>query len=336
VPSRERKRFAVALLTSFSGLWITLLLGPARAGAGSRISVPGEQSPEILRSEADLVVLPVTVTDHQGRSVSGLKRQDFRVYENGRLQTISLFDHRDVPVTVGLVVDGSGSMLPNRDEVVAAAKDFLTSSNPDDQLFVVNFNERVSLGLPPSVPFTSDVTQLQAAVLRGPSAGLTALYDATAEALQHLRLGNNDKKALIIISDGGDDASHEKFKQLLASAQHSNAILYAIGIISQAESDVNPDVLRKLAKATGGQAYFPKSADQLPAICKQIARNLREQYTISYVPDNTAHDGSYRAIQVTVRAPGRRGLEVRTRAGYFAPSSPTQNPGEKAEQQGDP
>jgi hypothetical protein len=179
VRARERKRFGVAALTSFSGLWIALLLGPARAGAagpwGSRISGPGDQSPEILRSEVDLVVLPVTVTDRQGRFVSGLKPQDFRAYENGRSQTISLFGHSDVPVTVGLVVDGSGSMLPNRDEVVEAAKDFVNSSNPDDQIFVVNFNERVLLGLPPSVPFTSDVTQLEAAVLRGPSAGLAAL-----------------------------------------------------------------------------------------------------------------------------------------------------------------
>jgi VWFA-related protein len=298
-----------------------LLLIPTLAGASVvprlLVSIPGEEELQIIRSEVDLVVLPVTVTDHKGNFVSGLMENDFRVYENGQLQSISLFDHTDIPVTVGLVVDSSGSMLPNRDEVAEAAKDFLTSSNTQDQVFVVNFNEKASLGLPAYVPFTSDVAQLEAAVLRGPSAGLTALYDATALALKHLALGINDKKALIIISDGGDDASHEKVGQVLTLAQHSN---YAIGIISEAQSDVNPGVLRTLAKATGGEAYFPQSAGELPAICQQIARDLREQYTVGYVPKDTLHDGTYRKVSVSLRAPGRGALVVRTRAGYFAPS----------------
>ena len=267
------------------------------------------------------MVLPVSVNDRKGNFVPGLTQDDFRVFENGQPQTISHFDHNDVPVTAGLVIDSSGSMGPKRGEVAQAAKDFLTSSNPRDEFFVVNFNERVSFGLPPLTPFTNDVGQLQQGVLSGPSSGMTALYDATSLALGHLSMGTNDKKALIIISDGGDNASHENFRQLSDSAQHASAIIYTIGIISEAESDVSPTVLRSLAAATGGEPYFPKSAGELPAICQQIARDLREQYTIAYIPEDRSHDGTYRKIRVTVHAPGRGGLAVRTRAGYFAPSA---------------
>jgi Ca-activated chloride channel homolog len=318
----QRKRISTSTLFCC----MALLLIP-------RLATDENQNPPVLRSEVDLVVLPVSVTE-KGSFVPGLTKEDFQVYEDGQPQTITMFDHRDVPVTVGLVLDSSGSMSRNRDEVVKAATDFLDASNPDDQIFVANFNERVSLGLPPSVPFTSDVAQLKAAVLRGPSAGLTALYDATDLALKHLAFGTNDKKALVVISDGGDDASHESFRRVLASAQHSNGIIYTIGIISEAQSDVNPGVLRKLAKATGGEAFFPQSAKDLPAICQEIARGLREQYTIAYVPQNKAHDGSYRTVRVTVHAPGKRGLVVRTRAGYFAPSGAAIGSTETAERPG--
>jgi Ca-activated chloride channel homolog len=334
-PGRERRRTGARYVPMMSSFWkfesmAALLLISTLAGVRgfphARAPGPNNGQLQVLRSEVDLVVLPVTVTDHQGQFVSGLTEGDFRIYENGHLQSISLFDHSDVPVTVGLVVDSSGSMRPNRSEVAEAARDFLTSSNPQDEIFVVNFNERVSLGLPPSVPFTSNATQLEAAVLQGPSTGMTALYDATVFALKHLALGTNDKKALIIISDGGDNSSYEDFRQVLAAAQHGNAILYAIGILNEAEADVNPGVLRKLAKATGGEAYFPKSAEDLPGICQQIARDLREQYTIAYVPTDKNHDGTYRAIRVSVHAPGKRALVVRTRAGYFAPSDSVGSP----------
>ena len=308
--------------SSTSLLLISTLAG-AYGFAGLRAPSPNNSALQVLWSEADLVVLPITVTDHKSNFIAGLTQDDFQVFENGQPQTIAHFDHSDLPVTVGLVIDSSGSMGPNRTEVVEAAKDFLTSSNPRDEVFVVNFNERVSFGLPPLVPFTSDVAQLQQGVLSGPSAGMTALYDATDLALNHLALGSNDKKALIIISDGGDNASHEKFQQLLASAQHNSAIIYTIGIVSELESDVNPAVLKTLAGATGGKAYLPNSASDLPAICRQIARDLREQYTIAYVPSDINHDGTYRKIRVAVHAPGHGGLVVRTREGYFAPSGAT-------------
>lgn len=285
---------------------------------------------QIIREEADLVVLPVTVTDRHGQFVPGLKAKDFRVYENQKLQKISLFSQTDQPVAVGLVIDDSGSMYPNREEVLQGAKDFLASSNPQDQVFVVNFNEKASLGLPPSVPFTSNVSELEAAVSRGPSAGMTALYDALALALKHLALSTRKKKALIVISDGGDDASHTSFRQVLSSARHSDAIIYTIGIISEEQANVNPRILRRLARDTGGEAYFPKSAAALPAIYHRIAEDLRAQYTIGYVPSNKSHNGTYRAIRVTVHAKGHGRLDARTRKGYFAPSDPAGHPPGKA------
>jgi Ca-activated chloride channel homolog len=328
-PGRERRRAevlraptGVALQKVARMALVPLLFVLAAASGLSRLRAPAANDPksQVLRSEADLVVLPVTVTDHKGNLIPELTQGDFRVFENGRPQTISYFAHNDVPVTVGLVIDSSGSMRPNRDEVAQAAKDLLISSNARDEFFVVNFNESVSFGLPPIVPFTNDVAQLQQGVLSGPSAGMTALYDATSLALNHLAMATNDKKALIVISDGGDNASHKNFRQLLDSAQHSDAIVYTIGIISELESDVNPGVLRTLAGATGGDAYFPKSAADLPGICQHIARELREQYTIGYISANPTHDGSYRKLRVAVHAPGQGGLAVRTRAGYFAPS----------------
>ena len=305
--------FLASLLLLFS---FPLAFGASRFP----IIAPANWPMQVIRSEADLVVLPVTVTDRKGNFVSGLEQNDFQVYEDGHPQPISFFNHTDIPVTVGLVVDCSGSMLPNRGEVVQAAKDFLTSSNPQDQVFVVNFNEKISLGLPPDVPFTNNVAQLEKAVLNGPRTGLTALYDAIALGLKHLAFGTANRKALVIISDGGDNASIEKFHQVENLAQHNNAIIYAIGILSDIESDVNPGVLRKVAKSTGGEAYSPSSAQELPAISQQIAHDLREMYTIAYVPTNKAHDGTYRKIRVLAHAPGHNGLVIRTRTGYFAPS----------------
>jgi Ca-activated chloride channel family protein len=310
----------------FGSLLIAASLMQAAGFPPALVRLPQRHRPQVIRREAELVVLPVTVTNRRGQFVSGLKAEDFRVFENGKLQTISLFTQNDVPVAVGLMVDGSASMNPNRPEVLAAARDFLVSSNPQDQIFVVNFNEKASLGLRPSIPFTSNAKELEAAVLRGPTAGMTALYDATALGLRHLALSTRDKKALIIISDGGDDASTDTFRQVLSAARHSNAIIYSIGIIAERQAQVNPEALRKLARETGGDAFFPKSASDLPAICREIAQDLRDQYTIGYVPSNPSRDGTYRAIRVSVHVPGRGRLTARTRKGYFVASGPAQAP----------
>ena len=276
-------------------------------------------SPYTLRFDVDMVVLRATAQDHKNTLVSGLGKNDFQVYENGVLQPIKHFSHEDIPVTVGLVVDNSGSMKPKRRDVIAAALAFARSSNPQDQMFVVNFNEKVSFGLPDSAPFTDQPAQLEVALSRNVADGETALYDAVAAALEHLKKGNRDKKVLIIISDGGDNASRHKLPDITALLKQRDVIVYAIGIFDQDDEDKNPGVLKRLAKDTGGEAFLPESLQDVAPICERIAHDIRNQYTIAYVPTNRERDGTYREIQVKASAPGHGRLSVRTRTGYFAP-----------------
>jgi VWFA-related protein len=274
-----------------------------------------------IRVDVDMVVLRATAQDRKNILVSGLDKDNFQVYEDGVLQPIRYFSHEDIPVTVGLVVDNSGSMGPKRHDVIAAALVFARSSNPRDQMFVVNFNEKVSFGLPDNTPFTDQVAQLEAALSSIRARGETALYDAVAVALEHLKKGNCDKKVLIVISDGGDNASKHKLAEIMALVGQPGAIIYTIGIFDEQDPDRNPGVLKRLAKDTGGEAFLPESLKDVAPICEQIARDIRNQYTIAYVPTNRKRDGTYRVIQVRASAPGRGRLSVRTRAGYFAPSA---------------
>jgi VWFA-related protein len=268
------------------------------------------------------VVLHATVEDHKGTPVSGLGKDDFQVYEDGVPQPIEFYSHEDIPVTVGLVLDNSGSMGPKRTEVIAAAMAFARSSNPQDQMFVVNFNEHVRFGLPADTPFTDKTTELQEALSTFKTDGETALYDALAAAIDHLKMGNRDKKVLIVVSDGGDNASHYTLRQVLAMAVQSNAIIYTIGIYTEEDPDQKPDALRQLSRATGGEAFFPQSIPDVVPVCEQIAHDIREQYTLAYAPLNRKQDGAYRLIQVKAAAQGHGRLSVRTRAGYYAPSQP--------------
>ena len=285
-----------------------------------------EKHPYKISVNVDLVVLPVTVRDRRGNAVPGLTQEDFQVYEDGVPQKVQYFGHEDVPVTVGLVVDNSGSMRPKRPEVVNAGLAFARSSNPQDQIFVVNFNEHVWMGLPKGLPFTSSISQLDAALWGNMVSGRTALYDAIAAALTHLKLGDRDKKVLVVISDGGDNASLQSLNEVMAMAGHSNAIMFMIGIFDENDIDRNPGVLKQFAKATGGQAFLPESATQLAPIAEQVAKDIRHQYTLAYLPTNRTRDGKYRSIRVTAAAPGHRNLLVQTRAGYYAPSAPTVAP----------
>ena len=296
--------------------------------------MPGrsQQGPYTIRVSVGLVVLHATVQNRRGNLVSGLDQDDFQVYEDGVLQQIKYFSHEDIPVTVGLVIDNSGSMGPKIPEVVAAAMAFARSSNPQDQMFVVNFNEHVRFALPDNTPFTDQPGQLQVALSRIKADGETALYDAIAAALEHLKRGNRDKKVLIVISDGGDNASKKKLKQVLAMARQSDAIIYTLGLFDQNDPDKNPHVLKQLAKETGGEAFLPESLSQVVPICEQIARDIRNQYTIAYIPTNRKQDGTYRAIQVKAEAPHRGRLFVRTRAGYTALLKPQTIPASPGDQ----
>jgi VWFA-related protein len=266
----------------------------------------------------DLVVLQASVHDRKGRIVSDLGEQNFQVYEDGVRQSIRLFRHEDIPVTVGLVVDHSGSMRPKIADAIAAARTFVRSSNPDDQMFVVNFNEHVTLGLPGALRFTNRSEDLESAILKAPTTGQTALYDAVIEALERLQAGNREKKVLLVISDGGDNASKHSLAQVLQLAGQSSALVYTIGIFDQDDADRNPDVLRRLAQATGGEAFFPGEFSEAAAVCENIARDIRNQYTLGYLSTSAAKSGIYRTIQVAAgRATGGK-LLVRTRSGYFA------------------
>jgi VWFA-related protein len=286
--------------------------------------VPSQNHPTgdyTLRVDADLVILNATVLNSHNALVSGLVKNDFQIYEDHALQQIKDFSHEDLPVTVGLVIDNSMSMAPKRSDVIAAALSFAHSSNSQDQMFVVNFNENVSYGLPAGIPFTDNMAQLQIALSDIKADGETALYDAIAVSLDHLQQGNCDKKVLILISDGRDNASKHKLPQIIEMARHSGAIIYAIGIFEQ-DGDQNPGVLKRFAKETGGEAFFPESSKELALICEGIARDIRNQYNLAYIPTITKHDGGYRVIDVKVSSPGRGHLSVRTRAGYFVPLMP--------------
>jgi len=286
------------------------------------IPQPDQVGPYAIRTNVELVVLQATVRDHKGAPVSGLTQKDFQVYEDKVPQQIESFSHEDVPVTVGLVIDNSGSMRPKRADVIAAALTFVRSSNPEDQIFVVNFNEHVSLGLPPKISFTNDAVQLKAALSNHVTTGMTALYDAIAVGLEQLQKGKWDKKALIVVSDGGDDASKYNLAQVMSMVNQSNALIYTMGIFDESDEDRNPRVLKQLSRASGGEAYFPETLQEILPMCEQIARDIRSQYTISFVPTNKKQNGTYRTVDVKAHESSEGGrLYVSTRAGYSAPSN---------------
>jgi len=262
-----------------------------------------------------LVVLQATVRNRDGHAVAQLSQRNFEVFEDGRPQPIRVFRHEDTPVTVGLVIDHSGSMREKLADVTAGAQAFAHSSNPNDQMFVVNFNETVSLGLPRGIHFSDDAKQLGGAIWGAPALGTTALYDAIIEALNQLQQGNSDKKVLIVISDGGDNASKAGLDKVLKMAEQSSAMIYTIGIFDPEDPDRNPKVLQRLARETGGEAIFPTRLSETVEICERIARDIRDQYTIGY-SSTDQQDGAYHKVRITARTDGNEKLSVRARAGY--------------------
>lgn len=313
-PSRARYLYGI--------ISTSLLMLPAVARAQQVTPPPPPDARYTINVRVDEVVLHATVRNRKGTPVAGLTKENFQIFEDRVLQPIKHFSHEDIPVTVGLVLDNSGSMRPKRAEVIAAALAFAGSSNPQDQMFLVNFNEHVSFGLPRNILFTDQPDQLKAAMRTVIADGETALYDAVAVALEHLKKGNRDKKVLIVVSDGADNASKHTKQQMLDLATRSDAIIYALGIYEPDDPDRSPQVLSELTKAGGGEAYFPESLGGVVPICERIAREIRNQYTLSYIPTNQRLDGTYRSIQVRAATPQGRGLYVTTRAGYLAPSAP--------------
>jgi Ca-activated chloride channel homolog len=279
------------------------------------------QNPVFRGASSELVVLPVIVKDKQGRYVSDLGKERFVVYDNARRMSIDLFTNEDTPVTVGLIVDASGSMRAKLGEVIAAAVAFAKSSNPDDELFAVRFNDDAEeVVRDRRFLLASDLSALEAAMSALRPQGRTALYDALVAGLDHLNDASRPRKALIVISDGGDNASRATLDAVLARAHKSNAAIYTIGVYDPDEVDKNRGALKALARATGGERFEPASPGQLLQVCKRIARELRSGYTIGYVPPD--RDGLFHRVRVVIE-PAMRGLDVRTRPGYFAAPSAT-------------
>jgi Ca-activated chloride channel family protein len=214
-------------------------------------------------------------------------------------------------------------MGPKLPAVADAIAHFARSSNPKDEMFFVNFSDKVSMQLFDGQSFTSDAAQLERAVTSVSARGRTALYDAVAEGITHLRLGTWNKRALILVSDGGDNASHYTFPQVLEMARSSHAVIYAIGLLSESEQDENPHILRRLSHDTGGLAFFPGARGSIAAISGEIARDIRSQYMLAFVPPKTSNAGAFHKLTVEVSAPGHGKLHVRTRAGYSVTASPT-------------
>lgn len=327
---QSRRAHVVRIAALVSVLLLVVVLKAAQA-KGLWASQSAQDDGYTIKVSVSQVVLHVTVRNSKGTPVSGLAKGNFQVYEDGVLQEIKFFSHDDIPVEAGLIIDNSGSMRPKRAEVITAALAFARASNPQDQMFVVNFNETVSFGLPENVPFTDKVVQLESALARVSAKGETALYDAVAAGLEHLKKGNRDKKVLIVISDGADNASKHSKAQIVAMAEKSDAIIYSVGLFDEGDPDQRFDVLKQLAKAAGGEAFLPESAKDVTPICQRIAHDLRSQYTLAYVPTNRNQDGTYRAVQVKADAPGRGRVSVRTRAGYKAPTK-AQTAGENQDQ----
>ena len=306
-------------------LFLTALIGFAQSKETRQLpsNAPNQgDKQDTIKINVDLVVLHASVQDRNRLPVSGLGKEDFRIYEDGVLQQIESFKQEDIPVTVGLVIDNSGSMRPKGNEVIAAAMAFARASNANDQMFVVNFNENIFFGLPAGTAFTNDGTQLKFALFKFAADGMTALYDAIAAGLEHLKNGDRGKKVLIVISDGGDNVSRQSLARIMTLAKQSEAIIYTIGLFDVDDLDRNPGVLKQLAKATGGDSFMPKSIKEAVPICERIARDIRNQYTLTYVPLNMNYDGKYRVVEVKAGTQGGERLVVRTRAGYYVPLKP--------------
>lgn len=279
-------------------------------------------SPKPFKSSSELVVLHVTVLDRDSQYVAGLPREAFVIAEDGRRQTISFFESADNAVTVGIVLDSSISMQRNRRAVIVAGSSFIDSSHPDDEMFTINFNERVWPGLDSPERFTSDRDELRRALQRSGARGRTALFDALRAALTHLASGQRQKKVLIVVSDGGDNASATSFDQVLSMALRMNAVIYAVSIHDPYNREGNEDVLRKLAGVTGGTAFFLRRAAEVNEVLNQIAREIRSGYVIGYVPE--AASPGHHKLRVEVKSPDRRKLTVRARSGYVSDAQPGQ------------
>jgi Ca-activated chloride channel homolog len=292
---------------------VAALHGQQPKSAGSQGTVP------IFTSDTRLVVCHTTVVDKSGKLVTNLKQDAFSVTENDVKQDILLFKREDIPVSMGLIIDNSGSMRSKRASVEAAALALVKDSNPEDEVFIVNFNDDAFIDNPNGKDFLTNVDEMREALTRIDSRGGTAMRDAIAKSIEWLKKAHKEKKVLVVVTDGVDNASTISLEDLVRNARQSDVLIYSVGLLTDEEKRSASSAKRQLnalAEATGGLTYYPKEVSEVDPIAHQVARDIRSQYTIAYKPTNDALDGTYRKIKVTVRAAGNP--VPRTRTGYYA------------------
>jgi len=315
-------------LSLCSGLLVAALGGWLAARVTAQTATGGETAnqPPAPRFNVDstLVLIPATVTDRLNRFVLGLQQKDFHLLEDGAEQTIAHFSGEDVPLSVGLVFDTSGSMSDKLQTSRQAVEQFLKTMNPQDEAFLVEFNDRAEL----AVGFTSEADEIGKKLAAVQPAGLTAMFDAGELALREMKKAKNPRKAIVIISDGGDNHSTYTGMQLESLVREADVQVYAMGVFEPAiflpltkEEISGPRLLAELAEQTGGRAFSASQASDLPSVAARIGIELRNQYVLAYAPKNQNKDGKYRKVEVKIsEPPGLANLKVRWRNGYYAPS----------------
>ncbi|HXA67418.1 MAG TPA: VWA domain-containing protein [Bryobacteraceae bacterium] len=303
------------LLSSFlSSLLLTSCIASAQTGKPPVNPSSGDDV--TFRADTRLVVLPISVADKNGKLVTDLKQNEFKVFENGVEQPIKIFKREDVPVSLGIIIDNSGSMKEKRQKVEIASLDMVKASNPQDEVFIVNFNDEAWL----DVPMTSDIKAMQDGVARIDSRGGTAMRDAINGGIDYLKKeGKRQKKVLLVITDGNDNASTMNLEKLVSRAQQNEVLIFAIGLLNEEErheAKIAKRALDTLARESGGLSFYPKGVADVDQIALQVAHEIRNQYTLAYSPTAPQMDGSFRQIKVTVNGPGHP--LVRTRTGYYA------------------
>jgi len=278
------------------------------------------QKGQPIRTETQITLVGASVTDPLGRLVTGLQQQHFRVFEDGVEQEIVRFSSQDVPVSIGVIFDMSGSMADKIDKSRQAAVQFFRTANPADEFFLVDFNDRAQL----ISPFTESVDDLQERLMYTGAHGMTALFDGVYLGLSQMRGAHNTKKALLILSDGGDNHSRYSETEVRKFVREADVQIYAIGLFEAEaptpEEKAGPGLLNDITMMTGGRAFAVQNVNQLPDIATKISMELRNQYVLGYIPSHRTHDGKWRKIKVRLNPPkGLPPLSVSAKNGYFAP-----------------
>lgn len=267
-------------------------------------------------SKTEIVAVPVTVTDASGHRVAPLPQSAFQLFDEGKRQTISLFEHHEVPVSVGLVVDHSASMHPKLPLLQKALAELAHAARADDQFFVVNFSDEAVLGLAPDTPFTSSSEALDRALGAMPISSTTSLYDGLVRALQHMEQARWPKRALVVVSDGGDNSSRRSADDVIHLAERSGAVIHTIGLTDMSSERRDRRLLERLSQDSGGASYFPATSDDAVKTIQQIGEDLRDQYILGFVPEPKGKSGAHE-LRVTVETQGKERVRVRARRTYL-------------------